>query len=71
MSIKFLIGVAPLFKKYLTIFQDKGPLIYILFYKMKNLLISLMKCFLKPSAVDKKPTKDLLKIDSSDLTINL
>ena len=70
MSIKFLTGAAPLFEKYLTIFQDEGPLIHILFYKMKDLLISL-KRFLKPSAVDKKLTKDLLKIDSSDLTIHL
>ena len=52
------------------IFQDEGPLIHILFYKMKVLLISLMKRFLKP-AVDKKLTKDLLKIDSSDSTIHL
>ena len=71
MSIKFLIGVAPLFEKYLTIFQDEGPLIHILFYKMKDLLISLMKPFLKPPAVDKKLTKDLLKIYSSDSTIHL
>ena len=71
MSIKFLIGVAPLFEKHLMIFQDAGPLIHILFYKMKDLLISLMKRFLKPSAVDKKLTKDLLNIDSSDSTIHL
>ena len=71
MSIKFLIGVAPLFEKHLTIFQDEGPLIHILFYKMKHLLISLIKRFLKHSAVDKKLTKDLLKIDSLDSTIHL
>ncbi|XP_047132571.1 uncharacterized protein LOC124811258 isoform X3 [Hydra vulgaris] len=70
-SIKFLIGLAPLFEKYLTIFQDEGPLVHILFYKMKNLLISLMKRFLQPNAVNGKLTKDLLKIDSSDSTIHL
>nr|XP_047140151.1 uncharacterized protein LOC124815456 [Hydra vulgaris] len=38
---------------------------------MKNLLISLMKRFLQPTAVNGKLTKDLLKIDSSDSTIHL
>ncbi|XP_047134307.1 uncharacterized protein LOC124812180 [Hydra vulgaris] len=38
---------------------------------MKNLLISLMKRFLQPTAVNGKLTKDLLKIDFSDSTIHL
>ncbi|XP_065641994.1 uncharacterized protein LOC124815288 [Hydra vulgaris] len=38
---------------------------------MKNLLISLMKRFLQPTAVNGKLSKDFLKIDSSDSTIHL
>ena len=66
LSIKFLLGVAPIFAKYLRIFQADGPLAHCIFGEMKILFTTVMKRFLKPSVVDGKLTKELIQVDPTD-----
>ena len=58
--------MAPLFEKYLLIFQSEGPLVHRLFPEMKDLLAVIMKRFLNPTLTDGKLAKDLVAIDVSD-----
>ena len=69
-EIKFLVGVAPLFNKYLTVFQMDGPMVHCIFEQMKNLL--LLKKFIKPEVIKNSPKiKDLVAIDCSDTSNQL
>ena len=65
-QIKFLIGVAPIFRKYLLLFQDDAPLVHILFIEMKTLLLTLMKRFMKGAAVNGKSGIELLTVNVND-----
>ena len=66
LAIKFLLGVASIFAKYLRIFQVDGPLAHCIFGEMKILFTTVMKRFLKPSVVDGKLTKELIQVDPTD-----
>ena len=66
LAIKFLLGVAPIFEKYLRIFQADGPLAHCIFGEMKIILTAVVKRFLKPSVVDGKLTKELIQVDPTD-----
>lgn len=63
MAIKFLIGIAPVFDHYLTVFQQQGPLIHCMFSEMKNLLSTVMGRFIKPSLIRGTLVKDLVTLD--------
>lgn len=61
MEINFLLSIAPIFNKYLLIFQIDGSLVHCLYEEMKVLLFTVMRRFLKPETVnDCKVTKDRL-----------
>ena len=62
-EIKFLVGVAPLFNKYLTVFQIDGPMDHCIFEQMKNLLLKVIK--------NSPKAKDLVAIDCSDASNQL
>ena len=66
MAIKFLLGIAPIFEKYLQIFEANGPLAHCIFAEMKILLTTVMKRFLKSSVVDGKLTKELIQVDPTN-----
>ena len=66
LAIKFLLVEAPIFEKYLRIFQANGSLAHCIFGEMKILLMTVMKRFLKPSVVDGKLTKELIQVDPTD-----
>ena len=71
-EIKFLVGIAPIFTKYLTMFQSEGPLVHCIFGQMKVVLITILKRFMKPDAVDScKFAKDLKSRDVSDISKHL
>ena len=59
MSIKFLLNVA-------TIFQSEEPFIHCVFGEIKNVLVSLQKCFMKPINFEWKTAKELMKIDAPE-----
>ena len=64
MSIKFTLNVA-------SIFQSEEPFIHCVFGEMKNVLVSLQKCFMKPINFEWKTAKELMKIDAPGLKNHL
>lgn len=65
--MKFLVGVTPIFHRYLTLLQSAGPLVHCILDEMKLLLVSVLFRFIKPEVVNRcKVTKDLLEIDVED-----
>ena len=66
-QIKFLIGGAPIFSKYLKMFQSEGALVHCIFQYTKNLLLTILKHFIKADVVDScKWAKDLVSLNISD-----
>ena len=55
--------MAPIFEKYLRLFQSKGPLVHIMFQEMKDVVTTIMKRFMKASVVDGKLTRELMELD--------
>ena len=64
MSIKFLLNVA-------SIFQSEEPFIHCVFGEIKDVLVSLQKCFMKPINFEWKTTKELMKTDAPGLKNHL
>ena len=66
-EIKFLIGISPIFLKYLTIMQSEGPLVHFKFSEMKLIISTLMRRFMAAGVVDKCTTgKELAELDIKD-----
>ena len=63
MSIKFLLNVT-------SIFQSEEPFIHCVFGEIKNVLVSLQKCFTKPINFEWKTAKELMKIDAPESARN-
>ena len=59
----FVIDVPSPFTKFLLQFQSEEPLVHIIFYEMKALLLTTMKRFLKAEVVDKLSGRELLLVD--------
>lgn len=53
------------FDKFLTWFQQEGPLIHLLYQELSDLYRTLLLCFLTPDYVGDKHGNDLLSIDFS------
>ena len=72
-QIAFLIDAAIPFQKFLTTFQFEGPLIHILFKKLKSLLKSIVLRFIDPKILEGKSGADLAKIvvDSQEKQLSL
>ena len=71
-EIKFLIGISPIFLKYLSIMQSEGPLVHFMFREMKLIISTLMRRFMAADMVDKCTTgKELAELDIKDETNNL
>ena len=64
MSIKFLLNVA-------SIFQPEERFIHCVFGGIKNVLVSLQKCFMKPIRFEWTTAKELMKIDAPGLKNHL
>ena len=63
MQVKFLINVSPVFESFLKFFQQDAPLVHRLYSEMLSLLLTLLKRFIKASAVDGLSAKQLLNVD--------
>jgi len=59
-------SVAPLFERFLTLFQTRGPLVHILLDECSTLLRTLMFRFLKKDVVGEKTGKSLIDIKFND-----
>ena len=64
--MKFLLGVAPLFEKYLLLSQTEEPFVHRLYPEMQDLLIVLMKRLIKSEILESKSTSEIIKIDVSN-----
>ena len=66
-SMKFLVGISPLFEQYLKVFQSEGPLVFLIFTEMKSSLTTLLKHFVNLTVVDEaREAKQLIDIDVVD-----
>ena len=64
--MKFLLGAAPLFEKYLLLSQTEEPFVHRLYPEMQDLLIVLMKRLIKPEILESKSTSEIIKVDVSN-----
>ena len=64
--MKVLLGIAPLFKKYLLHFQTEEPFVHCLYPEMQDLLIVLMKGLIKREIMEGKSTSEIVKVDVSN-----
>jgi len=70
-QIKFLINVSPIFEGFLNFFQKDVPLVHLLYSELLSLMMTLLKRFVKASAVDGLTAKELLKLDVTSTEIQL
>ena len=70
-EMAFLMNSSSPYQKLLLWFQTDAPLIHLLFHELKQLLVAVMKRFIKSEEVDGKSAKSLLKLDVSDKNILL
>ena len=62
-EIEFLIGIAPIFTEYLTVFQSEGPLIHCMYDEMKTMFLTILSRFMTPASMKDKLMGDLLKLN--------
>ena len=62
----FLMSVTPLFEKFLTMFQSKGPIVHVTLDECSSLLRTVIGRFLKTDVVGDKTGRRLLEIDCKD-----
>ena len=71
LQISFLKTVAPVFTRFLRIFQGEGPLVHILYHELQSMLSTLMLRFLKADMINNKDGHSLLEIDVRNSEIQL
>ena len=59
-------SVTPLFEKFLTMFQSKGPIVHVILDECSSLLRNVISRFLKTDVVGDKTGRRLLEIDCKD-----
>ena len=64
--MKFLLGIAPLFEKYLLLFQTEEPFVHRLYPEMQGPLIVFMKRLIKPEILEGKSTSEIIKVNVSN-----
>jgi hypothetical protein len=62
-QLKFLASVSPLFTRFLTVFQQEGPLVHVLHSSLCDLYRMLLLRFIRSECVNNKTGKDLKEID--------
>ena len=65
-QVAFLMSVTPLFEKFLTIFQCKGPIVHVILDECSSLLRTVIGRFMKTDVVGDKTGRRLLEIDCKD-----
>ena len=63
LGCKFLLGIAPLFEKYLLFFQTEEPFVHRLYPEMQDLLIVLMKRLIKPEILESRSTSEIINVN--------
>ena len=67
--LEFLNDVIPVFEQFLLLFQRASPVIHIMHDSMCDILVRLLKRFMKGQAVEKRYGSDLTSIECQDVKL--
>ena len=69
--LEFLNDVIPVFEQILLLFQRASPVIHIMYDSMCDILVRLLRRFMKGQAVEKRYGSDLTSIECQDVKLQL
>ena len=69
--LEFLNDVIPVFEQFLLLFQRASPVIHIMYDSMCDILVRLLRRFMKGQAVEKRYGSDLTSIKCQDVKLQL
>ena len=69
--LEFLNDVTPVFEQFLLLFQRASPVIHIMYDSMCDILVRLLRRFMKGQAVEKRYGSDLTSIECQDVKLQL
>ena len=69
--LEFLNDVIPVFEQFLLLFQRASPVIHIMYDSMCDILVRLLRRFIKGQAVEKRYGSDLTSIECQDVKLEL
>ena len=69
--LEFLNDVIPVFEQFLLLFQRASPVIHIVYDSMCDILVRLLRRFMKGQAVEKRYGSDLTSIECQDVKLQL
>ena len=69
--LEFLNDVIPVFEQFLLLFQRASPVIHIMYDSMCDILVRLLRRFMKGQAVEKRYGSDLISIECQDVKLQL
>ena len=61
-------SIGPIFTDFLTIFQQIGPLLHLLFKYLKEMLRNILRRFIKAEEIKSQKAKDLVVLNVKDAT---
>ena len=65
-TLEFLNDIIPVFEKFLLPFQKSSPVIHVVYDSLYDILLKLMRRFLKPQATKKKYGAELASIECTN-----
>ena len=69
--LEFLNDVIPVFEQFLLLFERASPVIHIMYDSMCDILVRLLRRFMKGQAVEKRYGSDLTSIECQDVKLQL
>ena len=69
--LEFLNDVIPVFEQFLLLFQRASPVIHIMYDSMCDILVRLLRRYMKGQAVEKRYGSDLTSIECQDVKLQL
>ena len=70
-TLEFLNDIIPVFEKFLLLFQNSSPVIHVVYDSFCDILLKLMRRFLKPQATEKKYGAELASIECTNTKLQL
>ena len=62
-TLEFLSNVIPVFEKFLLLFQKSSPVVHFLYDEMCEIILKLLRRFIRPQALANKYGSDLASIE--------
>ena len=70
-TLEFLSNVIPVFEKFLLLFQKSSPVVHFLYDEMCEIILKLLRRFIRPQALANKYGSDLASIECQNVKIQL